>query len=304
MSLYQKHRPQSLEDMSGNRSLIVTMKGLLKNKSKCPHTFLFVGGTGCGKTTLARIVALELGCTPNNLIEIDTAQFTGIDSVREIRRSSQFTPLGGGVRVFIVDEVHRMTADAQNAFLKILEDTPEHVYFILCTTNENSLLATVRGRCSRHQVSVLTDEEMKGLIEEIAEKEDATLDSTVVSRIIKSAQGHPRNAITILEKVLATPEKRRLKVAEEEQIIETESIELCRALYGRKRWGEVSKILRTLKASDDAESIRRMVLGYMNSILLNKEDDQAALILECFEEPFYNGGFPLLTLACYKVIKS
>ena len=130
MSLYQKHRPQTLADVQGNRNIVTTLKGLFATPEKMPHTFLFHGETGCGKTTIARIVAENLGCTENNLVEIDTGQFTGIDTVRDIRKSAQFIPLGGGVRVFIIDEVHRMTKDAQNAFLKILEDTPPHIYFI------------------------------------------------------------------------------------------------------------------------------------------------------------------------------
>jgi DNA polymerase III gamma/tau subunit len=206
--------------------------------------------------------------------------------------------------VYIIDECHKLSTDAMNAFLKILEDTPPQIYFILCTTNEKSLLPTIIGRCSRHQVSLLTDPEMTGLLQEVTEKEEQTIDDAVVEMIVKSAQGHPRNALTILEQVLATPEKRRLKVAEQAQELETESRELCQALLARKGWPVVSKILKNLKGSDDAESVRRMVLGYMSAVLLNKDDAQAAFILECFEEPFYNIGFPGLVLACYRVIKN
>jgi len=301
--LYQKHRPKTFEQVIGNKSLITTLKNTCKDTSKIPHAILLVGGTGCGKTTLARIIASMLECNANNLIEIDTAVFNGIDTVRDINKSSQFTPLGGGNRVFIIDEVHRMTADAQNAFLKILEDTPPHIYFILCTTNENSLIPTVRGRCSRYQVSLLSDNEMSVLLTSVCKKEKQTIETEVLDSIIKSAQGHPRNALTILEQVLATPEDKRLKVAERAQELEVEAIELCRALLARKQWGTISKILKSLKGQDDAESIRRMVLGYMSSVLLNKEDDQCALVLECFREPFYNTNFPGLVLACYQVCK-
>lgn len=303
MGLYQKHRPQTFDEVVGNRNLIITLKSAIKDKKKFPHALLFVGPTGCGKTTLARIVANELDCSENNLIEIDTAQFTGIDTVRDIRKSSQFVPLGGGVRVFIIDECHKLSTDAMNAFLKILEDTPPQIYFILCTTNEKSLLPTIIGRCSKYQVSLLSDIEMFGLLETVALAEGVKLDREVLENVAKSSQGHPRNALTILEQVLATPEKRRLKVAQQAQVMETEAIELCRALLGRKSWKVVSEILKNLKASEDAEGVRRLVLGYMSSVLLNKEDDQCALILECFQEPFYNSGFPGLVFSCYQVIK-
>jgi len=303
MSLYQKHRPQTLADVQGNRNIVTTLKGLFATPEKMPHTFLFHGPTGCGKTTIARIVAENLGCAENNLVEIDTGQFTGIDTVRDIRKSAQYIPLGGGVRVFIIDEVHRMTKDAQNAFLKILEDTPPHIYFILCTTNEKSLLPTIRGRCSQFQVELLTDGQMSSLIAGIAEKENETIVDDVASAIVKSAEGHPRNALTILEQVFATPERRRIKVAEQAQILEAEGKELCQALLQQKGWGVTKNILKGLQ-EQDPEGLRRMVLGYMKAVLLNTDSEQAGYIMECFIEPFYNTGFPGLVYASYQVIKN
>jgi DNA polymerase-3 subunit gamma/tau len=163
MSLYQKYRPTKLSEILGNRETVMTLKGMFKKKD-IPHVFLFHGSTGTGKTTIARIIATELGCAENNLIEIDMAQFRGIDTVREIRKNCQYTPLGGGVRVYVIDECGKMTGDAQAAFLKILEDTPTHVYFMLCTTDPQSLLPTVKGRCSQFQMQLLDDEQMEQLL--------------------------------------------------------------------------------------------------------------------------------------------
>lgn len=300
MSLYNKYRPTSLSDFYGNNAIKVTLKGMMK---KMPHTLLFYGETGCGKTTLARIIAKELGCTENNLIEIDTAQFRGIDTIREIRKNAQYSPLGGGVRVYIIDEVHKMTGDAQNAFLKILEDAPAHAYFILCTTDPQSLLSTIKGRCSQFQVSVLNDDDMRNLLSRIVECENDELEIEIYDQIVENSFGHPRNAIQILEQVLNTPKKKRLMIAQKAAEEQTESIALCRALIKKEKWSKVQVILQGLKGQDP-ENIRRVVLGYASNTLLNSDNVVAGVILEAFIEPFYNTGFPGLVYACYSIVKN
>ncbi len=302
MGLYLKYRPNALAEIEGNREIVITLRGMFK-KNEIPHSMLFHGPTGCGKTTLARIVAKELGCAENNLIEIDTAQFRGIDTVRDLRKNIQYTPLGGGIRVYIIDEVHKMTGDAQNAFLKILEDTPLHIYFILCTTDPQSLLPTIKGRCSQFQVQLLSDDDMKSLLTKIAELENDSIEDEIIEQITQDSQGHPRNALQILEQVLSTPKKRRLTIAQQAAIEQSESIALCRALMKKQGWSEVKKILQGLKGQD-AEGIRRVVIGYASSVLLNTDNAVAGLILEAFQEPTYNMGFPGIVLACYTVIKN
>jgi DNA polymerase III subunit gamma/tau len=301
MGLYQKHRPKTFDEVKGNRDVVASLKAMLKDKETMPHSFLFYGGTGTGKTTLARIIANELGCTENNIIEIDTAQFRGIDTIRDLRKNAQYTPLGGGDRVYIIDECHAITGAASDAFLKLLEDTPKHVFFILCTTDPDKLSKTIKGRCSQFQTSVLSNKLMGELLFEVAEKEGVTIDDELIKVITESSQGHPRNALTILEQVLQVPEKRRLKAAKIASEGKSESIALCRALMYKKGWREIAVILKGLK-TQDPESIRRVVLGYATSVLLNKDNEMAYYILECFEEPTYNIGFPGIVLACQRVL--
>lgn len=303
MSLYRKHRPTTFNEVIGNNDVLIALKGMLADVKTCPHSFLLHGPTGTGKTTIARIIAKELNCLPENLIEIDTAQFRGIDTIRDIRKNAQYVPLGGGVRVYILDEVQKITNDAQNALLKILEDTPNHIYFILCTTEPQSLLPTIRGRCVQFQMQILSDKNMAKLLTTVVEKESETLDNRVIKQIIQDSQGHPRNALTILEKVLSSPAEKRLRIAKQAADQQSEVIALCRALIGRKNWNEIKTILKGLK-SQEPETIRRVVLGYATSVLLNTDNSRAALVLECFEEPTYNIGFPGIVLACQRVLHS
>lgn len=202
-----------------------------------------------------------------------------------------------------VHNCHKMTNDAQNAMLKILEDTPSHIYFILCTTEVNKLISAIRGRCQEFQVKVLSDEDMKGLLRFIVKSEKEKLNTEIYEQIVQDSMGHPRNAINVLEKVLAADPDQRLAVAKKTADTQSQAIELARLLVNRNTtWKQVNVVLKGLK-DQEAEGIRRVVLGYAQAILLNKEDDRCGLVMECFMEPNFTNGFPQLTYNCYQVIK-
>jgi DNA polymerase-3 subunit gamma/tau len=302
MNLYLKHRPKSLNDIRGNKELVSSLSSMLEDRGRCPHSFLLTGPTGCGKTTIGRIIGESLNSRGNDFREIDSADFRGIDTIREIRKQSLYAPLESDCRVWLIDECHKMTNDAQNALLKILEDTPSHVYFILATTDPQKLLPTIKGRCISFQVNPLNDSEMQNLLLHVVREEGEKLAKTVVEQIIQDSLGHPRNALQILDQVLRVPPDQRLETAKRSAQEQSESIELCRALLARKSWSVVNKILSGLK-DQEAESIRRHVLGYAQSVLLKSDHAQAAIIIESFWEPFYDIGFPGLVFACYSSIK-
>lgn len=301
MSLYLKYRPGDWDSVIGNEEVVEALAGMVKDLETCPHSFLLTGPTGCGKTTIGRIIAQKLGCVGNDFREVDSADFRGIDTVREIRKQAQYKPLEGPCRVWLIDECHKMTNDAQNALLKILEDTPKHVYFILATTDPQKLLSTIKGRCSSFQVKPLSDGKMMRLLREVVKAEGESLAKPVYQQIIQDSFGHPRNALQILDQVLKTAPERRLEAAQRSAEEQSQSIELCRALLNSRNWIQVAKILEGLK-DQDPEGIRRHVLGYCQSVLLKSKNDMAANIIECFWEPFYNIGFPGLVFACYSAI--
>jgi len=300
MSLHLKYRPQEFDEVYGNKDTVSALQGTLKKEDR-PHSYLIHGPTGCGKTTLGRIIAKEVQCKGSDYREVDSADFRGIDTIREIRKQSQFRPLEGKCRVWLIDECHQLSKDAQNALLKALEDTPKHVYFILCTTDPQKLIPTIRGRCSQFQVNPLSDNEMKKLLRYVAKQEEESLQKPVYEQIIQDSQGRPREALQILAQVLNVESDKRLEVAKKSAELQSQTIELCRALLQGAGWKKVANILSGLK-EEEPESIRRAVLGYCNSVLLKEENPQAGAIMEEMIEPFYNTGFPGLTFACFSIV--
>jgi DNA polymerase-3 subunit gamma/tau len=302
MTLYLKYRPNSFKEIVGNNQIVDSLQSMLEDNETCPHAFLLSGPTGCGKTTIGRIIADKLECFGNDLREIDAADFRGIDTIREIRKQSQFMPLEGNCRIWILDECHQLGSAAQPALLKALEDTPSHVYYILCTTDPQKLLPTIRGRCSQFQVQPLIEKDMFRLLRQVVKAENKNLPKVVYEQIIQDSLGHPRNALQILDQVLHAPANKRLEIAKQTAEEQSQSIELCRALIKAEGWKYIASILSGLQ-NQDPESIRRHVLGYCNSVLLKGENDQAGLVMENFVEPFYNTGWPGLTFACYSIVK-
>lgn len=301
MSLYHKYRPQSFDEIIGNQSVVSSVKTMINRKTS--HAYLFTGPTGCGKTTMGRIIAREIGAVGSDFVEVDSADFRGIDTIREIRRRASYKPLNGNAVVYLLDEVHKLSNDAMNALLKLLEDTPEYFYLILATTEPEKLIKTIKGRCSIYEMKPLSDKEMFQLLRKVVKAEGEHMSKNVYQSIISKSAGLPRNSLQLLQQVLMTEEDLREEIAEKNNFEETQSIELCRALINQSSWKKIANILDGLKGQDP-EKIRRHVLGYTQSVLLSKDDRRLGLILEMFVDPFYNSGFPGLVFACYSVIKS
>ena len=212
-SLCQRYRPNSFDEFFGNGATIERLKAVLGNEKRRPHTYLLHGPAGCGKTTLGRIIVKELGCKGMDFVELDSADFRGIESVRGIRRQMPFKPMASECRVWLLDEAHALTNDAQTALLKALEEPPSHVYFILCTTMPKKLLPTIRSRCSQYVVSQLTDIQIKYLLRRVVKAEGESMSPAVYKRIVRSSRLLPRQALVVLEQVLAVQASSRMEAA-------------------------------------------------------------------------------------------
>lgn len=302
MPLHIDYRPKTLKEVEGNRSTVEALQAILSREKDLPHAFLFHGASGCGKTTLGRIVANELGCAQADMREVDVADLRGIDTIRDIRQQARLKPMAGPVRVWLLDEVHRQTVDAMNALLKILEDTPPHVFFILCTTDPEKLLKTIRSRCMAFSVGPLSERQTTRLLQRIVKAEGVEgFPEEAYKQLHAASQGHPRRAVVELDRIIDLDPKSILKAIEQTSKDEALGIDLCRALLKREKWVKVAAVLRGLQDQEE-ESLRRMVLGYMNAVLLKEDNQQAAHVIECFKGHFFDCGKAGLTQAAYDAV--
>lgn len=298
MELYRKYRPEDFDSMVGNE---IAIKSLRKELENGTHVFLLTGPAGCGKTTLARIMAKEVGAGPLSIREINSAENRGIDTAREILEQMRYNPSDGTSLVWILDEMHMITTAGQNALLKALEEVPETVYFFLCTTDPQKLIAPLKTRCSTIKVTPLTDEEMIYLLKRTARSEKIKISSEVYEKICEMANGGSRKALKLLSQVLTLDsDEERLEALSKsgDESDSPESIELCRALAGKTSLKEQLKLLSKIDVSDP-EKVRQGVMGYMNScILKGSVTPQIVATLQAFSQAdTYKNNKVALTVA-------
>lgn len=201
IALYRKYRPQSFNDVVGQEQAVAVLSSALQH-NKVSHAYLFCGGRGTGKTTVARIVARDVGCNDEDIIEIDAASNRGIDEIRELRDAVRLAPFSSKYKVYIIDEAHMLTKEAANALLKTLEEPPSHIIFILATTDPEKLPPTIVSRC---QKIVFKNPDTKTLAERlqyIAEKEGCDLNQDAAYELARIGKHSYRDAVGALEQVL------------------------------------------------------------------------------------------------------
>ncbi len=223
ISFYRKWRPQDFGEIIGQEYNIRTIRNAISN-NRLSHCYIFCGPRGTGKTSTARILAKALNCkkgiTPEpcnkcencvsisngssmDVVEIDAASNRGINEIRELREKVKYLPNILRKKVYIIDEVHMLTTEAFNALLKVLEEPPEHVIFIMATTEPNKVIPTIISRCQRFNFLPIPMDKIKERLQKIAKSEKITISDSAMNLVSKYADGSLRDADGILEQLAA-----------------------------------------------------------------------------------------------------
>ena len=246
--LYRQYRPKDLNEIVAQKPIVKTLKAAL-DKGLLGHALLLTGPRGVGKTSLARILAhrlnkvnYDLNETPLDIIEIDAASSGRIDEVRDLREKIKLMPLKLKYKVYIIDEVHMLTKEAFNALLKTLEEPPEHIVFILATTEIHKVPATIISRCQRFTFKAVSKKDLKEHLKKIARLEKIETDDSALDLLSQHAQGSLRDALSLLDQLASLKQKI--------------SAELVEEILGLPPQAIVEKLLKALIAGDMKEVIK------------------------------------------------
>jgi DNA polymerase-3 subunit gamma/tau len=282
----------------GQDEVIKDLRRLVKKK-RVPQALIFFGPSGTGKTTIARILRHKLGATDSDFSELNCADIRGIDTIRAIRRRTGVKAFGK-CRVWLIDECHKLTNDAQNALLKILEDPPPRVYFFLCSTLPGRVIRTIKTRCTDFVLQPLSDKAIEAALKDVSKR--AKIDqpkADVRDKIINHSDGSARQALVLWDKIYDLDNEDEQLEHIESTEGESEAFDLAKELLKKRPvWKTVTKLIANCK--DHEESTRRIVLHACATAMTRYNSVQAYQVAEAFRDPFYDTGKAGLVLACWE----
>ena len=306
--LYRKWRPQVFADVVGQPQVTITLKNELM-AGRIAHAYLFTGSRGTGKTTCAKILAKAVNCldlhdgdpcgnceicrgiesgSVMDIVEIDAASNNGVDNIRMLREEANFTPAAAKYRVYIIDEVHMLSTGAFNALLKTLEEPPEHVIFILATTEVHKLPATILSRCQRFDFRRIPPQEIAGRLTYVAEQEDAVLEAQAGLLLARLADGALRDALSLLDQCLGRSKQVTLEVVQETVglVGRDHLFALSEAVRGHDSSSALETIDRLYNASKDMARLCEELSAHYRGLMLIKTMKDARGILAVPDDEF------------------
>ena len=303
-ALYRKFRPDSFEDVKGQDAIVTTLRNQIKNE-RTGHAYLFCGTRGTGKTTVAKILAKAVNCehpvdgspcndcpscrainsgSSMNVIEIDAASNNGVDNIREIVDEVRYSPTEGKFKVYIIDEVHMLSAGAFNALLKTLEEPPVYVMFILATTEVHKIPITILSRCQRYDFKRITVDCITGRLGELMEREGLAAQEKALRYIARMADGALRDALSLLDQCIAFYPGRELGYEDVLEVLGNVDIEVFARLFRHICCGDVSGCIRLLDeiiiAGRELTQFAVDFTWYLRNLLLLKASDDMEELLE------------------------
>ena len=271
-ALYRKYRPDSLKKLVGQSDAVTLIEKQIKNNN-LSHAYLFSGPRGVGKTSLARIIATTLGCDPVfDITEIDAASHNKVDDIRELNDSINFIASSPGKkRVFILDEVHMLSNAASNAFLKTLEEPPEHVIFILATTEPERVLETIKSRTTHIAIKRIGNDQIISTLNKIGKNEKIKINDDVLSYIANQSDGSLRDAINLFEQTHNTFGNKA-------------TIDDLYSILGKVSIADLQQIIESINTQDTSEILNILKVNYSKGL---QPLDILNSITELFRNIFY-----------------
>lgn len=307
LALYRKWRPSVFEDVISQPHITTTLKNQVK-AGRVAHAYLFTGSRGTGKTTCSKILAKAVNClhpkdgdpclecavckgiddgSIMDVIEIDAASNNGVDNIRELREEAVYSPAVCKYKVYIIDETHMLSQGAFNALLKIMEEPPAHVIFILATTEVHKVPATILSRCQRYDFHRIRSEDITERLLHIASKEALTLDGDAARLIARLADGGMRDALSLLDQCAAFSDHIDAEtVSSAAGIAGREYLfELCDAVLAQDAAGALKVIDRLYELSVDLQQLcSELIMQFRNMMILKTVSDPGDMITILPEE--------------------
>ena len=307
-ALYRKFRPNTFEDVKGQDHIVTTLKNQIQ-ADRIGHAFLFCGTRGTGKTTVAKILARAVNCehpvngspcnecaackgilsgTSMNVIEIDAASNNGVDNIREIREEVAYRPTQGKYKVYIIDEVHMLSAGAFNALLKTLEEPPSYVIFILATTEAHKIPVTILSRCQRYDFHRISIDTITERLKELMEKEQVDAEERALRYVAKAGDGSMRDSLSLLDQCIAFYLGEKLTYDRVLDVLGTVDHEVFSRLLRQVLAGNVSGCIHILEELlTGGKELGQFVSDftwYLRNLLLVKTSEHAEEVLDVSTE--------------------